>query len=92
MGRPRRAFTWPLPGAVQAMRWRPGDGVFVREPTINVYDTTPRQMLVVTRNIGPGGIQSTQATFANRPRNPARALKRLLFSLTRLQRNYQRPS
>lgn len=89
-GRPRKAFTWPLTGATASMRWRPGDGVRINAPLINVIDTAPRQMLVITRNIAPHGITSTQGTFANRPKNPARALKRQLYTATRLQRNYQR--
>jgi len=89
-GRPRKAFTWPLPGALAQMRWRPGDGLQVQARLINVNDTAPRQMLVITRNISPRGVTSTQGTFANRPKNPARALKRQLYTATRLQRNYQR--
>ena len=66
-GRPRRAYSWPLPGALSQMRWRPGDGLRVQALDINVDDTTPRQLLVITRNFAPGGIMSSTATFSDRP-------------------------
>lgn len=90
MGQARLAYTWPLPGALAAMRWRPGDGMRIQARDINVWDTAPRQMLVITRNILPNGKASTQANFANRPRTPARTLKQQLYAATRWQRNYQR--
>ncbi|MHB1950253.1 MAG: hypothetical protein ACYCQK_02110 [Acidiferrobacteraceae bacterium] len=65
--RPRRAFTWPLPGAIAQMRWHPGDGLRVQVPEINVFDTEPRQLLVVTRSFTPLGITGTTVTFADRP-------------------------
>jgi hypothetical protein len=89
-GQPRLAYTWPLPGTLAAMRWRPGDGVRIQARDINVWDTSPRQMLVITRNILPNGKASTQASFANRPRTPAHTLKQQLYAATRWQRNYQR--
>jgi hypothetical protein len=89
-GRPRKAYAWPITGATLQMRWRPGFGLRVQAPLINVYDTSPRQLLVITRNVGPFGYVSTQGTFADRPKNPARTLKRQLYTVTRLQRNYQR--
>jgi hypothetical protein len=89
-GSSRLAYTWPLPGALAAMRWRPGDGARVQAPNINVFDTVPRQLLVITRNITPNGKTGASASWANRPRNPARALKQLLYAATRMQRNYQK--
>lgn len=89
-GRPRQSYTWPLPGELAAMRWRPGDGLRINAPDINVFDTSPRQMLTITRNILPNGTPSTQASFALRPRTPAHALKQQLYKASRLQRNYQR--
>ena len=90
MGRPRKAYTWPLPGAIASMRWRPGDAVLIHAPLINVVDTEPRQMLVITRNILPKGIASTQATFTERPITPAKVLKQQFYKATRWARNYQR--
>lgn len=89
-GAARLAYTWPLPGTIAAMRCRPGDGMRIQARDINVFDTAPRQILVITRSIAPAGTTSSTASFANRPKNPARSLKRALYTATRLQRNYQR--
>lgn len=89
-GSPRQSFTWPLTGALQKMMWRPGDGLRIQAPDINVFDTAPRQMLTVTRNILPNGVASTQAAFALRPRTPAHTLKTVAYKATRWARNYQR--
>lgn len=88
-GRPRNAYAWPLTGTLAQMRWRPGDGLRIHARDINVWDSTPRQMLTVTRNLLPLGIASVQANFAERPRTGARTLKQQLFKATRWQRNYQ---
>lgn len=90
LARARWANTWPLPGNLAKMRWRPGDGLQIQAPEINVVDTAPRQILVLTRNFTPTGQTGTQATFANRPRTPAHTLKQQLYQATRWQRNYQR--
>lgn len=90
VGSPRKAFTWPLPGTLANMRWRPGDGLRTQYPEINIFDTVPRQMLVTTRSFLPLGVSGVTATFAERPRTAARTLKRQLYTATRWQRNYQR--
>lgn len=89
-GLPRPSFTWPLSGALAAMRWRPGDGIRINAREINVWDTVPRQLLVVTRNLLPQGIASTTASFANRPRTAALSVRQQIRAATRPQRNYQR--
>jgi PA14 domain len=89
-GSPRLAYTWPLPSNLAAMRWRPGDGLRIQARDINVVDTVPRQLLVIARSFTPNGKTGVTASFANRPRNPARMLKQLLYSASRQQRNYQK--
>ena len=89
-GRDRMAQTWPLSGAVAQMRWRPGDGVFVKASDINVNDTTPRQLLLVTRQLHPNGLTGTQVGFAGRPKSSAYAARRTLAAALRPQRNYQK--
>lgn len=89
-GRPRNAYSWPLPGTLAKMRWRPGDGLLIRAPDINVWDTSPRQILTFTRNLLPLGIASSTASFAERPKTQARILKQLLYKATRWARNFQR--
>lgn len=88
--RPEQANSWPLPGSITNMRWRPGDGLRVQDEQINVRDTSPRQILTFTRNLLPLGIGSSLASFANRPVTQAKVLKQQLYSATRQQRNYQR--
>jgi hypothetical protein len=89
-GRPRNSYTWPLPGSIAKMRWRPGDGLLIRAADINVWDTSPRQMLTFTRNLLPLGISSSNASFAERPKTQARILKQQLYKATRWARAYQR--
>jgi hypothetical protein len=87
--RPQLANTWPLPGPLRPMRWRPGDGLLVQDRQISVWDTEPRQILTFVRNLVANGITSAVASLANRPRNPAHTLKQQLYTATRWQRNYQ---
>ena len=90
IARERQVFTWPLPGALSQMRWRPGDGVMIRARDINVNDTVPRQLLLVTRNIMPNGLTSTQVGFAGRPKSSVYANRQVLAASLRPQRNYQK--
>lgn len=88
-GRPRNAYTWPLPGELAEMRWRPGDGLLIRASDINVWDISPRQILTFTRNLLPLGIALSNASFAERPKTQAKVLKQQLYKATRWARNYQ---
>jgi hypothetical protein len=90
VGRPRESFTWPLPSLLSAMRWRPGDGVRLRARDISVWDTSPRQALVVQRNFTPQGVTGTTVGWANRPRGHLHAQRQMFYSLSRLGRAYQR--
>jgi hypothetical protein len=90
VARERRALTWPLSGVVANMRWRPGDGVRVAARDINIQDTVPRQLLLITRNIHPNGTVSTQVNFAARPKSPAYSQRKMLSAALRPQRNYQK--
>jgi hypothetical protein len=88
--RTRLANLWPLPSQLAEMHWNVGDGVRVRARDINVWDTSPRQLLVVQRTFVPAGITGTTVSWANRPRTEEHTLKQQLFMTTRPQRNYQR--
>ena len=57
---------------------------------INVNDTTPRQLLLVTRQLHPNGLTGTQVGFAGRPKSSAYAARRTLAAALRPQRNYQK--
>ncbi len=93
IARDRQVYTWPLPGTLSNMRWRPGDGVLINAPDINVVDTgiasPPRQLLLVTRQIAPNGVTSTQVGFAGRPKSSVYANRTALSAALRPQRNYQ---
>lgn len=86
----RLADTFPLTGALSAMRWRPGDGVRLKLPDVSVDDFTPRQMLQVTREFVPTGRTKTTAQFRNRPRSSDAALRQSVYATSRLGRVYQR--
>lgn len=58
----RYADTFPLTGVLAKMRWRPGDGVRVWLPDVNVMDTQTRQLAQITRQFGPLGRTSTSIT------------------------------
>ncbi|HTX32243.1 MAG TPA: hypothetical protein VMD09_12750 [Solirubrobacteraceae bacterium] len=97
VGRQRLAFAWPLPtnSTVSQFRWRPGDGARLLARDINLQDTSPRQLLVVTRNIQPNGVVSTQVQFAASPelarlKSSSNAMRQGLAAALRPQRNYQR--
>ena len=89
-GKPRLAYTWPLPSALAQMRWRPGDGLRVQAREVNIFDLSPRQILSIVRSIHPNGSTGAQVNFAARPRTPAHTLKQQLFGVSRWQRNYQK--
>lgn len=89
-GQPQLSRSWPLTAALSEMRWRPGDGLRLRARDVSIYDTSPRQILTVTRNFVPEGTTSTTVGWMNRPRNPAHTVKQLFYAATRPQRNYQR--
>lgn len=74
----RLADTWPLSGALSAMRWRPGDGIRLLVPNIGVRDTEPRQLMQVTRTFGAHGRTGTQVGIRQRPRSAARSLRSLV--------------
>ncbi|MEW6583330.1 MAG: LamG-like jellyroll fold domain-containing protein, partial [Actinomycetota bacterium] len=88
--RRRLADTWPLSAMCAAMRWRPGDGVRISLPEIGVDDTSPRQIMQVTREIVPDGIASAQVGFRQRPKGAAHALRRVARAALLPQRVYQR--
>lgn len=83
------ADTWPLSQTLAAMRWRPGDALRLIVPDIGVEDTSPRQMLQVTRAFAAGGRTATQVAFRQRPRSAARSVRSLLRSAIASQRSYQ---
>lgn len=85
----RLADTWPLTGAAGAMRWRPGDGVRLNLPELSTIDTSPRQMLQVTRAFVGEGRVGTQVAFRQRPRSAAKSVRGALRSAISPQRSYQ---
>lgn len=83
------ADTWPLTGALSAMRWRPGDGVRVHVPDVGVDDQEPRRLLQVTRSFAAEGRTGTQVGFRQRPRSAVTSVKRLLRAALAPVRNDQ---
>jgi hypothetical protein len=55
LARDRLSDTFPLTGVLAALRWRPGDGIRIWLPDVNVEDTECRQIMQVTRQFGPVG-------------------------------------
>jgi len=85
----RLADTWPLTGALAAMRWRPGDGLRVSVPDIGVLDRECRQLTQVTRQFAAEGSTATQVAWRQRPRSAAASLRRLALTQALGQRSYQ---
>ena len=81
--------TFPITGAMAALRWDAGDGVRLNLPRIGVVDSQPRQILSCTRNIVPAGLGSIQVSFKSRPRNLKDFLTRVQRRMMGKQRNYQ---
>jgi hypothetical protein len=90
IARDRLADTFPLTGALSAMRWTPGMGVRIYLPEINVQDIVPRQIMQVTRQFGPVGRHGTQMGFRQRPIDRLSQVNKLIRSGAQSQRNYQR--
>ncbi|HZV74580.1 MAG TPA: hypothetical protein VFF79_12755 [Conexibacter sp.] len=88
--RDRLADSFPLTGTVTQFNWRPGDGVRLVLPDVNVVDQTPRQMLQITRQFVPGGRTGTQVGFRQRPKEDAYVMRKLVSAALRPQRTYQR--
>lgn len=85
----RLADTWPLSGALSAMRWEAGDGVKLILPHISVEDTDTRQLLQVTRAFNGLGRTGTQVAFRQRPRSAARSVRGLVRASLVSRRSYQ---
>lgn len=81
--------TFPITGAMAALRWDAGDGVRLNLPRINVVDSSPRQILSCTRNIVPAGLGAVQVAFKSRPRNLKDFLQRVQRRQLSKGRNYQ---
>lgn len=90
LARDRLADSFPLTGALAAFRWRPGDGVRIYLPDVNIQDVSPRQILQVTRQFGPTGRYGTQMGFRQRALDRVSQLTKLIRHATQPQRNYQR--
>jgi hypothetical protein len=81
--------TFPITGAMAALRWDAGDGVRLNLPRIGVVDSSPRQILSCTRAIVPAGLGAVQVAFKARPRNLRDTLTRIQRRMMGKQRNYQ---
>lgn len=90
LARDRLTDTFPLTGALAALHWRPGDGVRIWLPSINVEDLTPRQIMQVTRQFGPLGRHATQMGFRQRPLDRVSVVNRLIRGTKAATRSYQR--
>lgn len=89
-GRDRMADSFPLTGNLAAMRWRPGDGVRLALLDVNVFDSTPRQMLQFTREFGPEGRTNAQAGFRQRPRAGIQVVRKGIQAALASSRSYQK--
>lgn len=85
----RLADTWPLTGTLSAMRWRPGDGLRISVPDIDVLDADPRRLTQVTRTFMAEGRTGTTVGFRQRPRSATVALRGLARSRALMQRSFQ---
>jgi PA14 domain len=85
----RLADTFPLTGALAAMRWRPGDAVKLNLPDVGLFDTVPRPIMQVTRSFGPAARTGTTAGFRQRPKGDAWMLRKLTSAALRSQRARQ---
>jgi len=83
----RLADSWPLTGALAAMRWEPGDGVRVRVRDCGIDDVLPRRITQVTRTFGVEGRTGATVSFRNRPRGAALELRRLIRAQAVAQRS-----
>jgi hypothetical protein len=81
--------TFPITGAMAALRWDAGDGVRLNLPRINVIDSSPRQILSCTRTIVPAGLGAVQVSFRSRPRDLKEFLQRVQRRALAKGRNYQ---
>lgn len=84
------AAAWPLSPILTRMRWEPGYGVRLWLPDLGLADASPRPLTQVTRRFVEDGRTGTDVDFRQRPRGPARSVRRGLRSAVVSQRNYQR--
>ena len=86
----RQAYGFPVQGALAAFHWRPGDGIRIWLPAVNVEDLTCRQIMQVTRQFGPVGRHGTQMGFRQRPLDRISAVNKLLRHTAAANRKYQK--
>lgn len=80
---------FPMTGDLDEFFWRPGDGVRISLPEIGVLDGSPRQIMGVTRNFVPEGLQAAIVSFRQRPRNLSEFMRLIQRRIANKGRNYQ---
>lgn len=81
--------TFPLTGNLAMLNWQAGDGVRLDLPAIGVEDTTPRQLLGVTRPIRPIALGAPALSFRQRPRSLREFYRVIQRRTLTKQRRYQ---
>lgn len=92
-GEPELRDTFPLTGNMALLQWRAGDHVRLNLPRIDVVDSSPRQLLAVSRPIvnhgTTGFLQAPEISFRQRPRDLKTFLRNLQRRYVSKQRTYQ---
>jgi hypothetical protein len=86
----RLTYGFPIQGALTEFHWRPGDGIRIWLPAVNIEDLTCRQIMQVTRQFGPVGRHGTQMGFRQRPLDRISAVNKVLRHAAAANRKYQR--
>lgn len=81
--------TFPLTGALARMDWTPGDGVRLNLESLDVQDTSTRQMTQVAWPLRRDGLGAPTVGFRQRPRNVKATMKRLIAAIFGPRRTYQ---
>jgi hypothetical protein len=81
--------SFPVAGALAAFDWEPGDGVRLRDDTLDLDDDAPRQIIAPSWPFGPDGRGAPTVRFRQRPRSQQDALRELIRTVLLPQRNYQ---
>jgi hypothetical protein len=81
--------TFPLTGVLARMDWRPADAPLLNLDSLDVVDSSPRQMTSVAWTARPDGLGVPTVGFRQRPRSVSATLRRMTRAIYGARRYYQ---
>lgn len=89
LGHRDQVDSFPLTGQAALFAWKPGDGIRLDLPHLDIRDQSCRQIMGVTWPIFPDGLGRPDVRFRQRPRGFQHLIRKLIRDQRTPQRTYQ---